>query len=259
VSGYDPTNWLLVFVRVSAMVAIFPLFSMQNFPVAMRLALATLISFLVSPLLPPLAAPPSSFTGMIGLLALEAGFGVLLGFVSRLFFYVLEFAGSLIAMEMGLNMAANFNPFSNTRSEAPGIILFNLGALLFFTLNLHHYLLVALQRSFAVLPPGGGHLSAALYTDIVGRTGQIFLVGLLIAAPIIAVSFLINVVFSVIGRAVPQMNIFVESLAFRILAGLMVFGLTLNLMAQHIVNYLRRLPEDVLRVAQLLGTGGATP
>jgi hypothetical protein len=25
------------------------------------------------------------------------------------------------------------------------------------------------------------------------------------------------------------------------------------------VNYLRRLPEDVLRVAQLLGTGGATP
>jgi len=58
VSGYDPTNWLLVFVRVSAMVAIFPLFSMQNFPVAMRLALATLISFLVSPLLPPLAGVP---------------------------------------------------------------------------------------------------------------------------------------------------------------------------------------------------------
>ena len=61
--------------------------------------------------------------------------------------------------------------------------------------------------------------------------------------------------FSVIGRAVPQMNIFVESLAFRILAGLMVFGLSLNLMAQHIVNYLRRLPEDLVRVAQLLGGG----
>lgn len=257
--GYDPTNWLLVFVRVSAMITIFPLFSMQNFPVALRLALALFISLLVAPLLPPLAASPASFTGMIGLLALEAGFGLLLGFVSRLFFYVLEFAGSLIAMEMGLNMAASFNPFSNTRSEAPGLILFNLGALLFFTLNLHHYLLVALQRSFAVLPPGGGRLSAALFTDIVGRTGQIFLVGLLIAAPSIAVSFLINVVFSVIGRAVPQMNIFIESLAFRILAGLMVFGLTLNLMAQQIVNYLRRLPEDVLRVAQLLGTGGATP
>ena len=257
--GFDPTNWMLVFVRVSAMLAIFPLFSMQNFPVAMRLALSVLVSFLVAPLLPALASPPSNFVGMIGLLALEAGFGVLLGFVSRLFFYVLEFAGSLIAMEMGLNMAATFNPFSNTRSEAPGLILFNLGAIIFLTLNLHHYLLVALQRSFAVLPLGGGRLSPALFTDIVGRTSQIFLVGLLMAAPIIAVSFLINVVFSVVGRAVPQMNIFVESLAFRILAGLMVFGLTLNLMAQHIVNYLRRLPEDVLRVAQLLGAGGGSP
>ena len=254
--GFDPTNWILVFVRVSAMVAIFPLFSMQNFPVAMRIALSLLISFLVTPLVPALASAPASFVGMIGLMALEAGLGVLLGFVSRLFFYVLEFAGSLIAMEMGLNMAATFNPFSNARSEAPGLILFNLGAIVFFTLNLHHYLLVAVQKSFAVLPLGGGRLSPALFTDIVGRTGQVFLVGLLMAAPIIAVSFLINVVFSVIGRAVPQMNIFIESLAFRILAGLMVFGLTLNLMAQHIANYLRRLPEDVLRVAQLLGGGG---
>ena len=49
------------------------------------------------------------------------------------------------------------------------------------------------------------------------------------------------------------MNVFTESFAFRTLAGLMVFGLTLNLMAQHITNYLNRLPEDILRVAQLLG------
>ena len=253
--GFDPTHWMLVFVRISAMLAIFPLFSMQNFPVAMRVALSLLISLLLTPLVPALAAPPAGFIGLIGLMALETGFGLLLGFVSRLFFYVLELAGSLIAMEMGLNMAATFNPFSNARSEAPGLILFNFGAILFFTLNLHHHLLVALQKSFSVLPLGGGRLSPALFTDIVGRTGQVFLVGLLMAAPVIAVSFLINVVFSVIGRAVPQMNIFVESLAFRILAGLMVFGLSLNLMAQHIVNYLRRLPEDLVRVAQLLGGG----
>jgi len=75
----------------------------------------------------------------------------------------------------------------------------------------------------------------------------------LMAAPVIAVTFLINLVFAVIGRAVPQMNSFIESLAFRILAAMMVFGVTLPLMGQHIVNYLRRLPEDLLRVAQLLG------
>jgi flagellar biosynthetic protein FliR len=73
------------------------------------------------------------------------------------------------------------------------------------------------------------------------------------AAPMIATSFLLNLIMAVLGRAVPQMNVFTESFAFRALAGLTVFGLTLNLMAQHIMNFLRRLPEDVLRVAQLLG------
>ena len=75
------------------------------------------------------------------------------------------------------------------------------------------------------------------------------------AAPMIAISFLITLIFSVLSRAVPQMNVFAENFAVRSLAGLVVFGLTLNLMAQHILNYARRLPEDVLRIAQLLGPG----
>ena len=37
------------------------------------------------------------------------------------------------------------------------------------------------------------------------------------------------------------------------MAGLIVFGLTLELMAQHIMNWLRNVPDDFLRVAQLLG------
>jgi flagellar biosynthetic protein FliR len=68
-----------------------------------------------------------------------------------------------------------------------------------------------------------------------------------------AVSFIVTLVFSVLGRAVPQMNVFFESFTVRTLAGLSVFGLTLQLMSEHISNYLRRLPEDMLNVAQMLG------
>ena len=86
-----------------------------------------------------------------------------------------------------------------------------------------------------------------------GGTSGIFVIALQLAAPLMAVSFIISLVFSVLGRAVPQMNVFSESFAVRPLVGLSVFGLTLDLMSEHIVNYLRRLPEDMLRVAQLLG------
>ena len=58
-SPFDLTNWMLVFVRVSALLAIFPIFSMQNVPVQMRLALGALVSFLIAPGLSSFQAPDS--------------------------------------------------------------------------------------------------------------------------------------------------------------------------------------------------------
>jgi flagellar biosynthetic protein FliR len=252
----DLTPWLLVFARVSAVLAVFPIFSMANIPVRVRIGLGALTAFLVTPLLPALGAPPASLFGWIGLLAMEVGVGLLLGFICRLIFYILEFAGSVAAMEMGLNLAASFNPFSSGRSEAPGLVLYNLGAVIFLSMDMHHWLLAALQRTYRLLPIGAAQLREALLVDVVGRTSHLFVLGLLMVAPVMAVVFLVNLVFAVLGRAVPQMNVFGESLAFRILGGLAVFGLMLNLVGQHTVNYLRRLPEDFLRVAQLLGGGG---
>jgi flagellar biosynthetic protein FliR len=86
---------------------------------------------------------------------------------------------------------------------------------------------------------------------VVARSGKVFLLALQIAAPVMAVSFLVTLVFAVLGRAVPQMNVFSESFPVRTLVGLVTFGLTCSFMAQHIANYLRRLPEDMLNVAKL--------
>lgn len=135
----------------------------------------------------------------------------------------------------------------------PATILYYLAVMLWLTLDLHHWMLAGFQRTYSFLPVGGAHLSQAFLADIVGRTSGIFVIALQLAAPLMAVSFIISLVFSVLGRAVPQMNVFSESFALRPLVGLSVFGLSLELMSGHIVNYLRRLPEDVLRVAQLLG------
>ncbi len=251
----DLTNWMMVFVRAGALLSVFPLFSTQPAPVQIRLALGALVAFLVAPSLPPTDVGSLHFLGLVGLFAVEAGIGLLLGIITRLIFYALEFAGSLVAMEMGLNLASTFNPLSRDRSEAAALVLFYLGAMLLLTLDLHHWILVGFQKSYGVAPVGGAHLSPALFVEIIGRTGEIFRAGLLMAAPVIAVSFLITLIFSVLSRAVPQMNVFYESFAFRTLGGLAVFGLTLNLMAQHVANYLRRLPDDLMRVAQLLGAG----
>ncbi len=249
----DLLNWLLVFLRATALLSIFPVFSATNIPVRSRVALGALLSFLVAPLIPVISLAHADFWTVTGLMVVETGFGLLLGFVSRMIFYGLEIAGGLIATEIGLMVPAGINPLSTSPTSEIGVILQYMAAMLFLTLNLHHDLLLAFQRSYIFLPVGGGHLHESLLLDVVGRTSHLFVFALQMAAPALAVAFIITLVFAVIGRAVPQMNVFTESFAVKLLGGMIAFGLTCQLMGQHIANFLHRLPEDVLRVAFLAG------
>ncbi|HTJ00965.1 MAG TPA: flagellar biosynthetic protein FliR [Dongiaceae bacterium] len=250
INFYNP---MLVFLRVGAFLFVLPFFSATNFPPTMRIALAALIGLLLGPLLPQFSVEHLTFTALLGVMFRETCIGLLLGFVGRMVFYATDLAGHIIATEMGLNLAAMLNPATNQQSPVPGTILFYLAAVVMLTLDLHHWMLMGFERTYTVLPMGVAHLNAALFENIVGHTSRIFTVGLQISAPAIAVSFVITLVFAVLSRAVPQMNVFAESFAFRVVGGLIVFGFTLQLTAQHVFNYLRRLPDDLLLVAQLLG------
>lgn len=245
-------NGLLVFLRAGALLSVFPVFSGANFPAQLRVALAAGTALLVAPLVPTVPLP-TDFWGVAGVMVCELGFGLLLGFVSRMVFYSLEIAGGLAATEIGLMMPAGINPMSSANVSELATILQYLAAMLFLSLNVHHSLLVAFQRSYTFLPIGGGHLHESLLFDVAGRTAHLFWFALQVAAPVLAVTFLVTMVFALLSRAVPQMNVFSENFSMRLLTGLLVLGVTCQLMAQHIASFLQRLPTDVLRVAQLLG------
>jgi flagellar biosynthesis protein FliR len=247
-------HWFLVFSRAGALLAVFPLFSMQNVPVRTRLALAALIAFLAAPLLPLSVTADPSFWSLMGRVFAEASVGLLLGFVCRFIFFAIDFAGALTGTEVGLMMSASFNPLGANAIPITGILLYWLALMLLLGLDMHHWILAAFQRSYDLVPIGGAHLSHSLALDIFHRSSEIFRVAIQMTAPVLAVSFVITLIFSILARAVPQMNVFSESFPVRTMAGLTVFGLTIHLMGEHIENYLRRLPEDLLHIAKLLGS-----
>jgi flagellar biosynthetic protein FliR len=246
------TNWLMVFLRASSMLAVFPIFSARNFPVQLRLALGALLAGMVAATMPADAVQAADFWGLAGQMAVEVGLGLVIGFACRMIFFTLEIAGSIISTEIGLSMPPGINPLNDMQMTAAASMLYYLAAMLWLSLDMHHWMLIAFKKTYTYLPIGAAHLSQALVTDMVARTGGIFVLALQMAAPLLAVSFIISLIFAVLGRAVPQMNVFAESFAVRPLVGLSVFGLTLDLMSQHIMNYMRQLPEDMLRVAQAL-------
>lgn len=252
---WDYNNWMLVFVRAGAFLSILPIFTMLNVPVQVRIAMAALLAFLIAPTLPPFALPAAGFLDWIGLFLREILSGLAIGFVTRMVFFASDFAGQLIANEMGLNVATLYDPVSAHPTQAPGLVLFLLTCVLMLSLDMHHWLITGFQYTYTLLPTGAVRLREPLFNHIVEHTSRVFLVGVQIAGPMIAASFLAMLLLGFLGRLVPQMNIFNESFSIRIACGLVVFALTLQLTAQHILNGLRRLPEDMMRVAQYLGIG----
>jgi flagellar biosynthetic protein FliR len=249
----DFDTWMLVFLRVSAFLLMLPFFSMSNFPVTLRVAVAAIIALLLTPVVPVYQMEKLGLISVLGVMAQEVSVGILLGFVARMIFYAADIAGSVISTEMGLNLASILNPLTQESSPLAGTILTFLATLIMFTLNLHHWMLLGLARTYNVLPIGGAHLNASLLQNIVGQTNAVFLTALQISAPVMAVSFIITLVFAVLSRAVPEMNVFTEMYGFKIVGTLIVLGFTMQLAAQYVANYLNRLPDDLLVVAQMLG------
>jgi flagellar biosynthetic protein FliR len=251
----DFYSWFLVFARLGSFLLALPFFSATNFPAMLRVALAALGALLLAPLLPPVAISHLDLLTLFGLLTREIAIGLLFGFFARMVFFAADIAGMIISNELGLSMGSIMDPTSRQPEQVPGLILFFLATITMLSLDLHHGLLLGFAKSFEVLPIGGGHLSAPLFEMMVARTSQIFVIGLQISAPVMAVSFCITVFFAVMARAVPQMNVFAESFGIRIAGGLVVFGFTLQIGAQYIANQLHRLPDDLLGLAQLLQGG----
>jgi len=250
----DYQTWMLVFLRISAFLLVLPFFSATNFPVTIRVALGALTALLVAPMMPHYGLAKLGLFSVIGVMAQEVGVGLLLGFISRMVFYAADLAGNFVATELGLNLGQIFNPMAGSSSQLPGTILFFLAAIVMLTLDLHHWVLMGFARTYDVLPMGHVHLNGMLFEAVLRHTGRIFVIALQICAPVLAASFVVTVIFAVLSRAVPQMNVFTLSFSFRIVAGLAVFGFTLQLTAQYVTNYLNALPDDLFRVAQMLGT-----
>ena len=174
--------------------------------------------------------------------------GLLMGLAVRVVFYALEMAGQIISGEMGLSTSASLDPMNRNQSMTTSVMLFYLGALLFVASGSHHAVLFAYLRSYALAPPGAYALNAPTADVLVFQTGRIFALAVQMAAPMLAVNFLVTFTFAILGRAAPSINAFAESFSFRLLAGFLVLGLTIALTARYVLDFLQHAPEGMLRL-----------
>jgi len=243
---------MLVFMRASAFLLILPLFSVRQMPASVRVALGAIMAYMIAVSGSIDSVVPEFWLDTLLIMAMEIGVGLVMGFFIRLIFYGFEMAGQIISLETGLSMSQLLNPFEGQSAPLFSSLLFYFSVIIFLALDLHHEVLAGFYYSYNILPIGGAVITENLADAVILRSIKLFWVALEMAAPIISVSFTVTLMFSVFGRAVPQMNVFVLSFPIRVMAGIVVFGLSTSLFFAYIRGYLSTLPTDITNVVHLI-------
>ena len=242
--------WVLVFVRTGAFFMGIPLFAGKMLPTKAKITFGLLLSLMINPLVPAELSLATNFAGAILLALNEVCIGLLLAMSVRMIFFAVELAGYLISYEIGLMASNSVNPLLGSSDATITTLLFYFSMLVFFVAGIHYDVLKAFIMSFEILPIGSFLLSINPMSQFVGEVSRVFLIGTLMAAPFIALNFLVNVTFAVLGKAVPKMNVFMTSFSVRILGGMVLLVASLLLITSYIMDNARRSVEVMLSIIQ---------
>ncbi|MDQ2865289.1 MAG: flagellar biosynthetic protein FliR [Candidatus Eremiobacteraeota bacterium] len=222
-------TFVLVFVRVSAMLFLFPIFSAPQIPVLARLGLSALLSVILFKLVPVLPVSPGLYELGLGIIC-QIVLGTIVGFVASLVFIGIQFAGELIDLQIGFAVANVLNPTTQQQITIIGEFELAIATLVFLATNSHYFLLQGIAGSFNLVPLPLINLDPSVAGNVVLFVSQAFLVVFKIAAPISVALFLTNVALAFAARVAPQMNVFVIGLPLQIGVGLIMMAVAIPLL-----------------------------
>jgi len=223
-------GFVMVLTRISAFFMVLPIFGWKSIPVRIKVALTVLIAVFFS-VITPLAIQPKGISVLeaILLIANEAVYGLALGLIVTFVFTAVKFSGRIVERQMGLAMAEILDPLTGERSQPLGSLLEMIFIILFLSANGHHFFLLIISRSYETFPAGSMPTMPVLAGGIIKAGSTMLLLGLRLAAPMLAAFLVLMVVLAVLARMVPEMNILFISLPLRVGLGLLMTAIFLPL------------------------------
>lgn len=204
--------FLLVFVRVFALLATAPMISSNSIPALVRVALALMVAALVFPQVSSAGYPiPDTGLAFVLLLVGEALVGIITGFFLLLVFAAFQLAGQMFSLQMGFGASQVFDPLSQVQIPLMGQFL-NLVAMLIFvnTSGFQKIFLIGVQRSFERMRAVDLVLIRSdIAQQVMARLSGLFQDALVIAFPILGTLVLVYVTMGLLAKAAPQMNLLV--------------------------------------------------
>ncbi len=248
--------FLLVFVRMTGLFVIAPIFGRRNIPTYFKIGFSFFIALI---LVNTTAVQPVQYDGSILsyvlLVTKEFIVGLSIGFVSYMVFTAIYVAGEIIDMQIGFGVVNVIDPISNIQVPITSNLYFILSMLLLFLVNGHHVIIKALFDSFSTLPIGTAVFDASLTDGLLKLFTTVFMTGFKIAAPIVAAIIVTDIALGVISRMVPQLNIFVIGMPLKIFMGLFIIVITIPIFITTMDFIFNKMDTSMLELIKELKPG----
>lgn len=219
---------LLIFVRVGSATMLLPGYGEPFVAPRLRLLFALMVSLVVAPVLSKVIPKMPESASLLALLILgEVLIGVFIGTVARMFLAALSTAGMLIGYMSSMANALTNDPSSAQQGSIAGSFLTVVALLTIMTLDLHHMLLMAVVDSYDLFVPGQVP-PVSDFSEMIARTvAETFTLSFQIAAPFIVVGLIFYLGLGLLGRLMPQMQVFFVAMPLQIIFGLCVLFIAL--------------------------------
>jgi flagellar biosynthesis protein FliR len=218
----DILQWLAqvapVALRVGGLLTFCPFLGDRAVPSRIKVGLLIALTALLFPVVQLRPAP----LGPVNWLQMVLGellVGLLIGFSLQVVFEGMQFAGQISGIQLGLSLATLFDPQSEADSTALPVFYNLITLLIFLQLDVHHWVLRGLERSFEYLPVGSAVVTHLLSRELLRVMGALFVLGIQIAAPILLATFMIDIVMSFLSKASPQLPAMLLGIPVKSLTG----------------------------------------
>jgi flagellar biosynthetic protein FliR len=232
----------LIFARVGALVMLIPGIGEQSVPPRIRLSFALLMCLVLAPLAARNVVVPGNMGDMGAQVIREVLIGLTIGMMMRLFLSALATAGEVVSIQTTLGFAQTANPMLGQPNATLGTFLSLIGVVLIMTTDLQHMFIGAMVNCYDLFPLAKGSIPIGDAATLAVRTvAGSFALGIQLSAPVIVFSLIFNIAAGLIGRVMPQFQIYFVSSPLAVIFGLSIFALSLGLIGMVWVNRYREM------------------
>ena len=232
----------MIFARIGAVLLMLPGVGESYVPPRIRLSLALVVTLALWPVVAgALPALPQTLGGMAGWIIREVIVGLAIGALLRSFLTALATAGEIVALQTTLSFAQTANPLQAQPGTTISAFLMLLGTTLIFATNTHHLFIAGLVGSYELIAPAKPLITGDFATLAIRTLGDAFMLGVQLSAPLLVFALIFNLASGLVGRVMPQFQVFFAAAPLSIILGLSIFALSLGAMGTAFIERYRDL------------------